>query len=195
MSEDTGLSSLWREACRRVEAACGPPTARQSNPCHYSTRICAAANEPIVRGPRLVKALKLWGRLPVSLKTLEGLEIAVRAQRAWVEAIDADEEERRRAEPMRPDLTEEVTTDEARHLLGVSKDTVLKYVNSGLLPARNIAPPGSSRPAYRLPRAAVLELRNRYERAEPPAAPEAKEPPRRRVKGSRKYIHLRTDGD
>ncbi len=91
-------------------------------------------------------------------------------------------------------LPEEVSTDEAAEVLGVSKDTVLAYYRAGLLPARNIAPPRSSRPVYRFLKEAVLKLRTTYEVPESPSPPRPEEGPRRPVKGQKKYKHLKTDG-
>jgi hypothetical protein len=95
----------------------------------------------------------------------------------------------------RLNLTEEITTAQASGILGVSKDTVLHYLEAGLLPYRNIAAPGSSRPVYRLPLPAVLEMRNRYEVAEQPATPVPEEPQRRRVNGPKRYKHLNLGDD
>lgn len=89
-------------------------------------------------------------------------------------------------------LPEEVTTAAAAKLLGVSKDTVLKYRERGLLRFRDLAPPGSSRPNFVYPLAAVLELRTGYE-TESPAPPRPAEPRRQRVKGQRRYKHLDID--
>jgi hypothetical protein len=89
----------------------------------------------------------------------------------------------------------EIGTLAAAKVLGVSKDTVLKLREAGLLPYRNAAPPGSSRPLYRFPLQAVLEIRTRYDVAEPPAAAAPQEPQRRRVKGAKKYKHLTIDAD
>lgn len=68
-------------------------------------------------------------------------------------------------------LPEEVSTTEAAEILGVCKHTVLAYIRSGILPARNAAPPNSSRPAYRLPLADVVELRTTYQREQPRKPP------------------------
>lgn len=65
-----------------------------------------------------------------------------------------------------PDLPREVSTEEAAIILGVSKDTVLKLRSSGVLPFRNAAPPGSTRPAYRFPLEAVVKLRMTYDTEE-----------------------------
>jgi hypothetical protein len=89
----------------------------------------------------------------------------------------------------------EVGTHEAAKILGVSKDTVLRYRESGLLPFRNVAPPGSSRSDFRYPLKSILAMRNRYELAEAPAATAPREPPRRPVKGPRQYKHLDLDDD
>jgi hypothetical protein len=88
------------------------------------------------------------------------------------------------------DLPQEVSTEEARRILGVTKDTVLKYREGGRLPFRDIAPPGSSRAIYRFPLVSVLKLRTSYTFAEPETAASPKEPLRRRAKGERKYKHL-----
>jgi hypothetical protein len=88
-----------------------------------------------------------------------------------------------------PDCPPEVGSAGVAEILGVSKDTVLKLREAGLLPYRNAAPPGSARPVYRFPRDAVLKLRNSY-RTEEPAPPAPKDPPRRGVKGEKKYRHL-----
>jgi excisionase family DNA binding protein len=90
-----------------------------------------------------------------------------------------------------PDLPREVSTEEAAVILGVSKDTVLKLRSSGLLPFRNAAPPGSTRPAYRFPLEAVVRLRTTYDTEEPtPNFP--KERPRRAGK-RRLYKHIDYD--
>ena len=70
--------------------------------------------------------------------------------------------------------------------------TVLKLREAGVLPYRNAAPPGSARPVFRFPLDAVLNLRSSY-RTEEPAPRAPKDHPRRRVKGDRKYKHLRLD--
>ena len=83
----------------------------------------------------------------------------------------------------------EVGTLAAAKVLGVSKDTVLKLREAGVLPYRNAAPPGSTRPVFRFPLDAVLKLRGGYH-TEVPAPRGPKAPPRRRASGGRKYKHL-----
>jgi hypothetical protein len=91
-----------------------------------------------------------------------------------------------------PECPKEVGTADAAKILGVSKDTVLKLRDAGLLPYRNAAPPGGARPMFRFPLDAVLELRNGY-RTEEPVPRQQAEPPRRRVRGKRKYKHLQLE--
>jgi hypothetical protein len=88
-------------------------------------------------------------------------------------------------------LPEEVSTAQAAEILGVSKDTVLAYRERGLLPFRDLAPPGGSKPVYMFPLAAVLELRTAYQTEQP--APATPKEPTRRAKGQRKYKHLDLD--
>jgi hypothetical protein len=95
--------------------------------------------------------------------------------------------------PLPINLPEEVSTAQAARILGVSKDTVLAYREKGLLPFRNLAPPGSTKPVYVFPLEAVVKLRTTYQ-TEQPASPVQAEPTRRRVKGPRKYKHLDLDG-
>ena len=63
-------------------------------------------------------------------------------------------------------LPDEVSAKQAAAILGVDKKTVLSYYRDGLIPARNIAPPSSSRPVFRFPLKNVLSLRSGYEYAE-----------------------------
>lgn len=71
----------------------------------------------------------------------------------------------------RLDLPDEVSAQQAAEILGVTKRTVLKYYSEGLLPARNIAPPSSTRPSYRFPLDKIVDFRSSYEYCEP--APKA----------------------
>jgi hypothetical protein len=98
----------------------------------------------------------------------------------------------RREEATIPDVPEEVGTERAAEILRCSKDTVLRYKDTGLLEYRNIAPPGSSRPVFAFSLESVITLRTSYERDEP-VARLPKEPQRRRVTDERKYKHLRID--
>jgi hypothetical protein len=100
---------------------------------------------------------------------------------------------RKRQEPVIPNVPEEVGTERAAEILRCSKDTVLKYKDSGLLEYRNLAPPGSSRPVFAFRLESVINLRTSYERDEP-IAHVPKEPQRRRASGKREYKHLRIDG-
>lgn len=88
------------------------------------------------------------------------------------------------------DLPREVATAEAARILSVSKDTVLKLKDAGLLEYRNMAPPFSSRPVFAFSLASVLKLRTTYETDEPPPLRQP-EPTRRAVKGEKKYKHLK----
>jgi hypothetical protein len=89
-------------------------------------------------------------------------------------------------------LPREVSTAEAARILGVSKDTVLKLKQAGLLEYRNTAPPDSFRPVYAFSLHSVMELRTTYERDVPTPRRPA-EPPRRQARGVRKYKHLNLD--
>jgi hypothetical protein len=83
--------------------------------------------------------------------------------------------------PSELSLPEELSTAETAEILGVSKDTVLAYREKGLLPSRNLAPPGSTKPLYVFPLADVMKLRTGYEVEAPDDVPR-QEPPRRRVR-------------
>jgi len=87
---------------------------------------------------------------------------------------------------------EEVGTAEAAEILGVSKDTVLAYREKGLLPSRNLAPPGSSRPIFMFPLADVMKLRTGYDFEGPDDTPRP-ETTRRRGKGRCKFELLDLD--
>lgn len=91
-------------------------------------------------------------------------------------------------------LPAEVSTAEAARILGVSKDTVLKLKEAGLLEYRNLAPPTSIRAVFRFLLSSVLELRNDY-RTDFPTPPSPSQPQRRRVRQKQepKYKHLRVD--
>jgi hypothetical protein len=87
------------------------------------------------------------------------------------------------------DLPREVSTADAARILGVTKDTVLKYKDAGMLEYRNMAPPSSSRPVFAFSLASVLKLRTTYGTDEPPPF-RRREPTRRAVKGQRKRKHI-----
>jgi hypothetical protein len=99
---------------------------------------------------------------------------------------------RQETTPLPNNLPEEVSTAQAAKILGVSKDTVLAYREKGLLPFRNLAPPGSTKPVYMFPLEAVVKLRTTYETEQQTPAAQS-EPTRRSVKGRRKYKHVILD--
>jgi hypothetical protein len=82
-----------------------------------------------------------------------------------------------------------VSTAQAAEILGVSRDTVLEYKRKGLLPYRDLAPPGSTKPVFMYPLDAVVGLRTSYQ-TDDPAPKVPREPSRRSVKGRRKFKHL-----
>ena len=86
-------------------------------------------------------------------------------------------------------LPAEVSTAQAAEILGVSKDTVLEYKRKGLIPYRDLAPPGSTKPVFMFPLDAVVGLRTSYQ-TDDPAHEVPREPSRRSVKGRRKFKHL-----
>jgi hypothetical protein len=112
------MSPLYQEALRRIEAEGGPPVARQAHPGYYSRRIVAARSvadaarkvaalegpgPPLGIVPRLVGTIgrRLAGAAldpggPRDLWTVEGWVELLRAQRAYIQAIDADDEEAER---------------------------------------------------------------------------------------------------
>ena len=89
-------------------------------------------------------------------------------------------------------LPREVSTVEAARILGISKDTVLKLKSAGLLEYRNTGSPDSCRPVFAFTLRSVIELRTNYDR-DMPVPRQRPDPPRRRVKGERKYKHLNLD--
>jgi hypothetical protein len=60
------------------------------------------------------------------------------------------------------DLPREVSLAEAATIANCDKKTIVRYMQDGLLEWRNIAPPSSSRPTYRLKLASVVALRTAY---------------------------------
>jgi hypothetical protein len=90
------------------------------------------------------------------------------------------------------DLPREVGTAETARILGVTKDTVLKYKDAGLLEYRNLAPPSSSRPLFAFSLVSVLKLRTTYETEEPPPF-RRREPTRRAAKGKKNRKHIIVD--
>lgn len=59
-------------------------------------------------------------------------------------------------------LPQEVNTAEAAKILGVSRRTVIRYIEDGLLLARDVAPMRSKQKNYRMPLEAVVEMRTGY---------------------------------
>jgi len=98
------------------------------------------------------------------------------------------------AEDSRPlsldSLPPEVSTAEAAQLLGVSKDTVLKLKDDGLLEYRNAAAPSSSRPIFLFSLQSVMTVRTTY-RTDSPAPHQKSDNSQRRATPSKKYKHLR----
>ncbi len=59
-------------------------------------------------------------------------------------------------------LPAELSLAEAATVLGVDKKTVLRYMRDGVIEWRNIAPPSSSRPTFRVKLESALKLRTAY---------------------------------
>lgn len=71
-------------------------------------------------------------------------------------------------EPLRQlDLPPEVSLAEAATIANCDKKTIIRYMRDGLLEWRNIAPPSSSRPTYRVKLASVIGLRTSYQQGNP----------------------------
>lgn len=56
----------------------------------------------------------------------------------------------------------EVSIAEAAQILGVDKKTIRSYLQGGYLAWRDIAPPKSSRPTFRIKLESVMKLRNSH---------------------------------
>jgi hypothetical protein len=91
-------------------------------------------------------------------------------------------------------LPPEVSTAEAAKILGVSKDTVLKLKDDGMLEYRNAASPNSSRPIFLFSLQSVLAVRTTY-RTDSPAPHQKSESPRRQAAPTKKFKHLRLSGN
>src|SRR5207247_1191803 len=93
-------------------------------------------------------------------------------------------------------LPEEVTAQAASEILGVSKHTVLRFLEDGLLEWRDAAPPSSARPVYRITLRSVLELRLGYRVGSATRQEKDKIRPRRRTAeaGAYQVQHLRRKG-
>lgn len=83
----------------------------------------------------------------------------------------------------RLDLPKELSLSQAAELLGVDKKTVARYIRDGVLEWRNIAPPSSSRPTFRIKLESALRFRTRY--TTDPKQPESR--PRRLPKATQPY--------
>lgn len=59
-------------------------------------------------------------------------------------------------------IPEEITIGEAIRILGVSRQTVIKYMESGAIRVRNVAPPQSLRKCWRLLKEDVISIRTNY---------------------------------
>ncbi len=92
------------------------------------------------------------------------------------------------------ELPKEVSTAEAARILGISKDSVLKMKEAGLLEYRNTATPESSRPVFAFSLQSVLEVRTTYQR-DMPIYRRPHDPNRHPIKGKKKYEHLKLTPD
>jgi hypothetical protein len=61
------------------------------------------------------------------------------------------------------DLPPEVSLAKAASIANCDKKTIIRYMRDGLLEWRNIAPPSSSRPTYRVTLMSVVALRMNYQ--------------------------------
>lgn len=94
----------------------------------------------------------------------------------------------------RLELPEEVTAQQAAAILGCCKHTVLQHLEQGVLEWRNLAPPSSQRPVFRITLRSVLELRLGYQRGSPRPPQSAKPARAHRRPASAAYYqpkHLR----
>jgi excisionase family DNA binding protein len=121
-----------------------------------------------------------------------GLEREVEVLRHELDQVGADGPHDYAATVDENGLPKEISTAEAAKILGVSKDTVLKLKDAGLLEYRKTGSPDSFRPVFAFTLRSVIELRTSYER-DFPVPRQRPDPPRRRVKGERKYKHLNLD--
>jgi hypothetical protein len=98
---DVEYGPLVREAIRRLEEECGPPTARHRDPGYYAQRICSRTEKPPNHTPKLARAFQLWKNLPLPLNTVEGWVVVYKVQRAMIAAVDQDDVDAERAEQAR----------------------------------------------------------------------------------------------
>jgi hypothetical protein len=92
------------------------------------------------------------------------------------------------------ELPKEISTAEAARILGISKDSVLKLKEAGLLEYRNTATPDSSRPVFAFSLQSVLEVRTTYKR-DMPIYRRPHDPNRHPIKEMKKYEHLKLTPD
>jgi hypothetical protein len=85
-------------------------------------------------------------------------------------------------------LPAELSLAEAADVLGVDKKTVLRYMRDGLLEWRDIAPPSSSRPTYRVKLESALKLRTGY--ISEPVQPAERKPRGARRQYQSKYVRI-----
>jgi hypothetical protein len=94
------------------------------------------------------------------------------------------------------DLPPEVSLAEAASIANCDKKTIIRYMRDGLLEWRNIAPPSSSRPTYRVKLASVIALRTNYQQGNPQHGrhvddpPSKAPPPRGRAPGRHQFKHI-----
>jgi hypothetical protein len=65
------------------------------------------------------------------------------------------------------DLPPEVSLSDAARIANCDKKTIIRYLKDGVLEWRDIAPPSSSRPTYRIKLASLLALRTSYRSGHP----------------------------
>jgi hypothetical protein len=104
-------------------------------------------------------------------------------------AGSADQTGSRRAGRQPGFPSDELTTQQAAVYLSVSVDTLEKYVKSGLLARRDIAPPGSAKPRYRYRVADLDRLKGQGYR-KPTPRHDSKHKGRGPKGGPRTYDHL-----
>lgn len=90
-------------------------------------------------------------------------------------------------------LPKEVSTEQASKILGVSKDTVLRLKDAGILEYRNVAPPMSSRPVFRFKLESLVEYRTSYQRDGSVANRPNESPTRRTIKKQPALKHFHFD--
>lgn len=87
------------------------------------------------------------------------------------------------------ELPPELSLAEAAEVLGVDKKTVIRYMHDGVLEWRNIAPPSSSRPTFRIKLESALKLRTHYT-SEPEQPREHARKPRVTQRYQSRYVRI-----